>query len=57
MDMFELEELKQMRQGLVLTVKEVLVKIAERELRGDLSLTGNYMAQAEMIVKAIEDSK
>lgn len=57
MDMLELEELKQMRQGLVLTVKEVLIKIAERELKGDMSLTGNYMAQAEMIVKAIEDSK
>jgi hypothetical protein len=55
--MFELEELKQMRLDLVLTVKKALDKIDERISLGQFDLAKDKMAQAEIIVKAIEDSK
>jgi hypothetical protein len=57
MNMFELEELKQMRMDLVLTIKKALDKIEDRISHGQFDLAKDKMAQAEIIVKAIEDSK
>lgn len=56
MNELERAELEAMRNDMVLTVRDALVKIHKKIGEGQFSLAGDYLAQAEMIVKEIEDN-
>lgn len=55
--MLEIEELKQMRLSLVRAVEKALKNINDRISHGQFDLAKDLKAQAEIIVKAIEDAK